>query len=64
MNSKLFKTALVKNVLYVPGEICYASDPARAKPNHEMRVSFGSASEDHIREGVRRLGAVIWELIR
>jgi len=33
--SKVFLTALKNDVLYVPGEICYADDPARRKPNHE-----------------------------
>ena len=29
------------------------------KPNHEMRISFGNTSETDIREGIRRLGAVL-----
>src|SRR4029077_14448487 len=60
--SKLFKRALAKNVLYVPGELCYAEDSTRRKPNHEMRISFGSASEKDIREGIKRLGAALREL--
>jgi len=59
MKSKVFQAALKNDVLYVPGEICYADDPARRKPNHEMRISFGSASETDIREGIARLGAVL-----
>ena len=59
VNSNVFRTALKNDVLYVPGEICYADDPTRRKPNHEMRISFGSASEADIREGIRRLGAVL-----
>ena len=35
---------------------------ARRKPNHEMRISFGSASEKDIREGIKRLGAVLRKL--
>jgi DNA-binding transcriptional MocR family regulator len=31
----------------------------RRKPNHEMRISFGNASEADIREGIKRLGAVL-----
>jgi 2-aminoadipate transaminase len=54
--SAFFKRALAKDVLYVPGELCYADDPARKKPAHEMRLSFGAASEANIREGIRRLG--------
>jgi 2-aminoadipate transaminase len=63
MKSKVFSTALKNDVLYVPGEICYADDPARRKPNHEMRISFGNASEENIREGIARLGAVLCKLI-
>jgi 2-aminoadipate transaminase len=56
LKSKVFSTALKNDVLYVPGEICYADDAARRKPNHEMRISFGNASEAEIREGIARLG--------
>ena len=63
VKSKVFSTALKNDVLYVPGEICYADDPARRKPNHEMRISFGNASEENIREGIARLGAVLRKLI-
>ena len=63
VKSKVFQTALKNDVLYVPGEICYADDPARRKPNHEMRISFGNASEADIREGIRRLGKVLRKLI-
>ena len=59
IKSKVFSTALKSDVLYVPGEICYADDPARRKPNHEMRISFGNASEKEIREGIKRLGKVL-----
>jgi 2-aminoadipate transaminase len=59
VKSKVFQTALKNDVLYVPGEICYADDPTRKKPNHEMRISFGSASEADISEGIKRLGVVL-----
>jgi len=59
VKSKVFHAALKNDVLYVPGELCYADDPARKKPDHEMRISFGSASEENIREGIKRLGAVL-----
>jgi 2-aminoadipate transaminase len=59
IKSKVFSTALKSDVLYVPGEICYADDAARRKPNHEMRISFGNASEQDIREGIKRLGKVL-----
>jgi 2-aminoadipate transaminase len=59
MKSKLFQSALKNDVLYVPGALCYADDPSRRKPDNEMRISFGSASEANIREGIRRLGNVL-----
>jgi 2-aminoadipate transaminase len=63
VKSKVFQTALKNDVLYVPGEICYADDPARRKPNHEMRISFGNASEADIREGIKRLGKVLRKIL-
>ena len=63
VKSKVFQTALKNDVLYVPGELCYADDPTRRKPNHEMRISFGSASEEHIREGIARLGTVLKKIL-
>ena len=63
VKSKVFQTSLKNDVLYVPGELCYAADPARKKPDHEMRISFGSASEENIREGIKRLGAVLRKLV-
>jgi 2-aminoadipate transaminase len=59
VKSKVFQTALKNDVLYVPGEICYADDPSRAMPDNEMRISFGSASGENIRKGIARLGKVL-----
>jgi 2-aminoadipate transaminase len=64
VKSKVFQTALKNDVLYVPGELCYADDPARRKPDHEMRISFGSASEENIRKGIERLGKVLKTLLQ
>jgi 2-aminoadipate transaminase len=63
IKSKVFQAALKNDVLYVPGEICYADDPSRRKPDHEMRLSFGSASEKNIREGLARLGKVLKKFV-
>lgn len=63
VKSKVFKAALVREVLYVPGEFCYCEDPTRPKPNHEMRLSFGNATERHIRDGIARLGSVLREVL-
>jgi len=64
VKSKVFRTALASDVLYVPGILCYANDPTRRKPDNEMRISFGSASEENIREGIKRLGKVLRKMIR
>jgi 2-aminoadipate transaminase len=63
VKSKVFQSALKHDVLYVPGELCYADDPSRTRPDHEMRISFGSASEDNIRKGIARLGKVLWKFV-
>ncbi len=63
-SSKVFQRALANNVLYVPGELCYANDPTRRKPNHEMRLSFGGATEANVRKGIARLGAVLRDCLR
>ncbi len=59
VKSKLFQTAVSRDVLYVPGELCYAADPTRSKPDHEMRLSFGGGTEENIHAGVERLGSVL-----
>lgn len=60
--SALFQNALAADVLYVPGRLCYAPDPTRRAPDHEMRLSFGHAGERAIRTGVARLGRVLAEV--
>jgi len=64
MKSKVFSAALKNDVLYVPGGICYADDPSRRKPDHEMRISFGSASVENIRKGIKRLGKVLKKFVK
>ncbi|MDP7052185.1 MAG: PLP-dependent aminotransferase family protein [Verrucomicrobiota bacterium] len=59
MKSRFFRKVLDSNVLYVPGGLCYTDDPKRPKPSHEMRLSFGAASESDIHKGIRRLGLAI-----
>jgi 2-aminoadipate transaminase len=63
IRSKLFQTALENKVLYVPGVLCYADDPTRARPDHELRLSFGGASVTSLREGIRRLGYALQQLL-
>ena len=57
--AELFQRALSRDVLYVPGQLCYAPDPGRPVPRNEMRLSFGNATEADIRRGVGRLGEVM-----
>jgi len=64
VKSRVFQTALKADVLYVPGELCYADDPSRAKPDNELRISFGSANEENIRKGIARLGKVLEKFVR
>jgi 2-aminoadipate transaminase len=64
VKSKLFQRAMARDVLYVPGELCYANDATRRRPNHEMRLSFASASLREIRTGIARLGEVLHELMK
>jgi 2-aminoadipate transaminase len=59
VTSKLFQAALGRDVLYVPGELCYCDDKSRRKPNYEMRLSFGGARDKDIPVGIARLAEVI-----
>ena len=62
-HSRLFQEALRKDVLYVPGQLCYAEDSSRPRPNNEMRLSFGAATERNICAGIERLGKVLHKLL-
>jgi 2-aminoadipate transaminase len=64
VRSKLFQTALRHGVLYVPGALCYADDPTRPKPDHELRISYGSARAADLRTGIARLGDVLRESVK
>lgn len=61
-NSAFFKRALQHEVLYVPGVFCYAADPDRRRPDHEMRLSFGGARVADIDRGITRLAATFREI--
>lgn len=57
--SPLFRQAVqVEQVMYVPGEVCYAG-PEAARPRNQMRLSFGTQTPAGIDEGMRRLAAAI-----
>jgi 2-aminoadipate transaminase len=55
--SSLMRDALRHGVLYVPGEFCYVSEGNIPVCATEMRLSFGVASPEQIREAIRRLAA-------
>jgi len=55
LKSKLFQRALDAGVLYVPGELCYCSDPSRPIPQNGIRLSFGGPTIQQIQKGVRLL---------
>ncbi len=61
---RLFKAALAKKVLYVPGEFCYCRETGVAKPLNKLRLSFGMVTEEGIIEGMRRLGEAVREVLR
>jgi len=56
---KLFQTCLENNVLYVPGEYCYAVNlldgTSISHGGHKMRLSYGTVELEEIEEGVERL---------
>jgi 2-aminoadipate transaminase len=64
VESKLFKTAVARDILYVPGELCFGNDPTRRKPDNAMRLSFGGGTEANISAGIERLGGVLHKLMR
>ncbi len=59
LRAKLFRSALEHEVLYVPGQLCYADDPTRPRPNHEMRLSFGAVSRPTLETGLERLARAL-----
>lgn len=63
VKSKVFQSAVARDVLYVPGELCYVTDPNRRRPDHEMRLSFGGGTESVVTSGIERLGGVLRKFI-
>jgi 2-aminoadipate transaminase len=55
----LLARALRENVAFVPGAAAYADGRGGAA----MRLNFSASGEDEIREGIRRIGAVISEQV-
>jgi 2-aminoadipate transaminase len=55
----LLARALRENVAFVPGTAAYVD----GRGAHSMRLNFSGSSEEEIREGVRRIGAVVAEQV-
>ena len=62
-DSTLFKAALEKGVMYVPGEFCFVASPDCAIPRNCLRLSFGVGSVEKIAEGVERLAQAVRECL-
>jgi 2-aminoadipate transaminase len=58
----LLARALRENVAFVPGAAAFA-DPSSGAGASSMRLNFSAQTEEEIREGVRRIGAVIAEQV-
>ncbi|HTI52056.1 MAG TPA: PLP-dependent aminotransferase family protein [Planctomycetaceae bacterium] len=57
--SPLFRRAMqVDQVMYVPGEVCYAG-PVEARPRNQMRLSYGTQTVEGIDEGMKRLASAV-----
>jgi 2-aminoadipate transaminase len=55
----LLARALRANVAFVPGRAAYLD----GRGGSEMRLNFSGSTDDKIREGVRRIGAVVQEQV-
>jgi 2-aminoadipate transaminase len=59
IDSPLFRHAVgVENVMYVPGDVCYAG-PIEGRPRNQMRLSFGTQTLAGIDDGMRRLARAV-----
>jgi hypothetical protein len=63
IQSPFFQSLIQRDVLYVPGQLCYGRDPTRARPDREMRISFGGAKLKDIPVGIRRMGETMKEFL-
>jgi 2-aminoadipate transaminase len=55
----LLARALRDNVAFVPGAAAFMDGRGR----NSMRLNFSAVDEDDIREGIRRIGKIIWEQV-
>lgn len=55
-----FDACVAAGVLYVPGSYCrHPRGDGKPTPSNDVRLSFGHASEERVREGVRRFAGVV-----
>ncbi len=57
-SSALLQQAVAQKVAFVPGEAFYV-DPHGLSGRHELRLNFSCMGPDKIREGIRRLAALV-----
>jgi 2-aminoadipate transaminase len=57
--SDLLARALRDNVAFVPGAAAYVD----ARDSSSMRLNFSASQPEEIREGIRRIGQVVWEQV-
>jgi 2-aminoadipate transaminase len=57
----LFKKAVERGVLYVPGDYCFQPDESGFIPTNHLRLSFGQVAFEQIEPGIRVLCDVIAE---
>jgi 2-aminoadipate transaminase len=55
----LLAKALRQDVAFVPGAAAYVD----GRGSSSMRLNFSGSGEDEIREGIRRIGGVVWEQV-
>ncbi len=55
----LLAKALREDVAFVPGSAAYVDE----RGSSSMRLNFSGSDEDEIREGIRRIGRVVWEQV-
>ena len=56
----LLAKALGENVAFVPGQAAYVEE---GRGTNSMRLNFSGVGEEEIREGIRRIGAVVGEQV-
>ena len=55
MGTPFLEAAMREGVLYIPGEFCHVAGDDVPLPTCELRLCYGVATPEQIREAVRRL---------